>query len=556
MTLDELPVQVHDFRRQCSSSCTPVEARSTTTGAFATAARATSRRLSSRSTSTSSRPRATDERLRPAAELRRLPGGTNRSRSRGGRAAFAEQGPECPERRVPSGVIVFNQGNTPDREGPASSERSSRRSTQATHPRRRAQASPTARHSPGRLARRLVQRPASSETRTDCERHRRAARRQRLTNVVMAGAHLDSVTGGSRDQRQRLRLGRDPRDRADDGQGQAGEHHPLRLVGCRGAGSRRLDGLRRRACRQAELDRIALYLNYDMVGSPNYVFMVYDGDKLRRLGAPAGPPGSTAIEDRVRVVLHVQSASPYDELRVLGRSDYEAFIDARTFLRVASSRAPKASRPPRKQRSGAARRAQQFDPCYHHRLRHVRNVNEHALEVRQRPDRVRDSSTFAYSTDAVGQRRAGPSPGNGARAGSLPVPGRRRATPSTALARRDGPCGLGPLPSVCLRMVGICRMFRDHRPLSDYELDDVLVVEDPKQLRALADALRARIVGLLRERAASTTELAAALGDAEGNGRPPREGSGGGRASFASFARARCARSRRATTGASPGSSS
>jgi DNA-binding transcriptional ArsR family regulator len=45
----------------------------------------------------------------------------------------------------------------------------------------------------------------------------------------------------------------------------------------------------------------------------------------------------------------------------------------------------------------------------------------------------------------------------------------------------------------------------------DYELDDVLIVEDPKQLRALADDFRARIVSLLRERAASTTELSVAL---------------------------------------------
>jgi DNA-binding transcriptional ArsR family regulator len=36
-------------------------------------------------------------------------------------------------------------------------------------------------------------------------------------------------------------------------------------------------------------------------------------------------------------------------------------------------------------------------------------------------------------------------------------------------------------------------------------------VQDPKQLRALGDTFRARIVMLLRERAASTTELAAAL---------------------------------------------
>ncbi len=45
----------------------------------------------------------------------------------------------------------------------------------------------------------------------------------------------------------------------------------------------------------------------------------------------------------------------------------------------------------------------------------------------------------------------------------------------------------------------------------DYELDDVLVVQDPKQLRALGDFTRGRIVGLLGQRAASTTELAAAL---------------------------------------------
>jgi DNA-binding transcriptional ArsR family regulator len=50
----------------------------------------------------------------------------------------------------------------------------------------------------------------------------------------------------------------------------------------------------------------------------------------------------------------------------------------------------------------------------------------------------------------------------------------------------------------------------------DYELYDVLIVEDPKQLRALAENSRARIVGLLRERAASTTELSAALGSPKG----------------------------------------
>ncbi len=49
-------------------------------------------------------------------------------------------------------------------------------------------------------------------------------------------------------------------------------------------------------------------------------------------------------------------------------------------------------------------------------------------------------------------------------------------------------------------------------PRPDYEADDVLVVQEPEQLRALGDDLRSRIVALLRDRAASTTELAAKLG--------------------------------------------
>lgn len=44
----------------------------------------------------------------------------------------------------------------------------------------------------------------------------------------------------------------------------------------------------------------------------------------------------------------------------------------------------------------------------------------------------------------------------------------------------------------------------------------MLIVEEPRQLRALGDEVRARIVTVLRERAASTTELAELLGMAKG----------------------------------------
>src|ERR671923_1266992 len=45
----------------------------------------------------------------------------------------------------------------------------------------------------------------------------------------------------------------------------------------------------------------------------------------------------------------------------------------------------------------------------------------------------------------------------------------------------------------------------------DYELVDQIVVTEPKQLRALADRLRATILDLLLERAATVGELAAAV---------------------------------------------
>jgi DNA-binding transcriptional ArsR family regulator len=49
------------------------------------------------------------------------------------------------------------------------------------------------------------------------------------------------------------------------------------------------------------------------------------------------------------------------------------------------------------------------------------------------------------------------------------------------------------------------------QPFVDYDAEDVLVVQEPHQLKALADDLRARIVLLIRERAASITELAQVL---------------------------------------------
>lgn len=76
-----------------------------------------------------------------------------------------------------------------------------------------------------------------------------------------------------------------------------------------------------------ELDRISSYLNFDMVGSPNFVRFVYDGDDSDRVGAPAGPEGSEAVED-VFETFYTERGLAYEGTDFNGRSDYGPFIAA------------------------------------------------------------------------------------------------------------------------------------------------------------------------------------------------------------------------------------
>src|SRR5829696_6832815 len=50
-----------------------------------------------------------------------------------------------------------------------------------------------------------------------------------------------------------------------------------------------------------------------------------------------------------------------------------------------------------------------------------------------------------------------------------------------------------------------------NQQIPDYDLDDMVVVTAPEQLRALADPLRGTLLELLLERAATVTELALAV---------------------------------------------
>lgn len=148
-------------------------------------------------------------------------------------------------------------------------------------------------------------------------------------DVVVVGAHLDSVSAGAGIN--------------DNGSGSAGILEIAEALAARdfdvrnkvrfawwGAEESGLIGSTRyvESLSQAELDRIRLNLNFDMIGSPNYVRFVYDGDNSAfpaGVGSADGPEGSGEIE---RVFHHyfanvglASSETPFS-----GRSDYGPFI--------------------------------------------------------------------------------------------------------------------------------------------------------------------------------------------------------------------------------------
>jgi len=76
-----------------------------------------------------------------------------------------------------------------------------------------------------------------------------------------------------------------------------------------------------------QLNQIKANLNFDMVGSPNYVRFVYDGNGDGAEGNPVGPPGSAQIEDIFTEFFDSQDQES-DPTPFNGRSDYGPFIAA------------------------------------------------------------------------------------------------------------------------------------------------------------------------------------------------------------------------------------
>lgn len=77
---------------------------------------------------------------------------------------------------------------------------------------------------------------------------------------------------------------------------------------------------------QEEQDKLRIYLNFDMIASPNFVYEIYDGD-----GSAfniSGAPGSAEVEKLWEDFFRSKEDIPTQPTAFDGRSDYGPFLDA------------------------------------------------------------------------------------------------------------------------------------------------------------------------------------------------------------------------------------
>jgi Zn-dependent M28 family amino/carboxypeptidase len=197
-------------------------------------------------------------------------------------------------------------------------------------------------------------------------------------NVIMAGAHLDSVPEGPGIN--------------DNGTGSAG----LLEVATRLGGSPATRNAVRfawwsaeeagllgstayvRALPAEQRPTIALYLNLDMIGSPNPGYLVYDGDDSDKQGAGPGPQGSATAEqvlaDQLRATGVTPAGTDFD-----GRSDYGPFIEAGIPAGGLFTGAEEVKTPEQAARWGGEG-GKPYDSCYHQACDTLANVDRTALD--------------------------------------------------------------------------------------------------------------------------------------------------------------------------------
>lgn len=136
----------------------------------------------------------------------------------------------------------------------------------------------------------------------------------------------------------------------------------------------------------AQKSAIALNLNFDMLGSPNYVRFVYDGD------AEGAPAGSGAIK-KVFTDYYAGRGLPTEAKPFDGRSDYGPFIDAGIPAGGVESGAEGVKTDDEAAAYGGTA-GKPYDSCYHQACDTYDNVNLKGL------DELSDGAAYATETFA------------------------------------------------------------------------------------------------------------------------------------------------------------
>ncbi|WP_228122629.1 M28 family peptidase [Saccharothrix syringae] len=130
----------------------------------------------------------------------------------------------------------------------------------------------------------------------------------------------------------------------------------------------------------AELAAIRLYLNWELIASPNFVRFVVDGDDSDHpdVGAPAGPPGSGAVEAVLARGYRVQGL-PFRTADLNDiRSDQEPFARAGVPVGGAFGGVRGIKTAEEAAVFGGVA-GQPYDPCYHQPCDDLSNVHVRAL---------------------------------------------------------------------------------------------------------------------------------------------------------------------------------
>jgi Zn-dependent M28 family amino/carboxypeptidase len=205
-------------------------------------------------------------------------------------------------------------------------------------------------------------------------------------NVVMVGAHLDSVPDGpgindngsgvAAVLETALQLGNSPQVSNAVRFGFWGAEE-LGLLGSKNyIQSLNVDALK----------DIALYLNFDMLGSPNPGYFTYDGDQSTppnaNAGAPRVPEGAAGIERTLVAYLGGAGKSPEDT-SFDGRSDYDSFTQSGVPTGGIFSGAEEDKSIEQAKRWGG-QADEPFDPHYHKATDTLDHVDRTALEINGR----------------------------------------------------------------------------------------------------------------------------------------------------------------------------